>query len=91
MTHHIDAGQTLPDVAVVACGTWTAAFAIARKAGISITHLPAAGSEIAIPPDAPTRERVRKYLQSHNARPATAQADTKRMGVFDQTFNNTYI
>lgn len=91
MNHRIEAEQTLLDVAVVACGTWTAAFAIARKAGISITDLPDAGRVLTIPPDAPSRERVRKYLQSHNARPATAQADTKRMGIFDQTFNKTYI
>ncbi len=91
MTHRIDAGQNLLDVAVVACGTWTAAFAIAQKAGISITDVPAAGSVLEIPNDVPINQRVARYLQSHEARPATTQADTERMGIFNQVFNDTYL
>lgn len=83
-------GQTLADVAVQEYGSWEAMIAIAYKNGISMTEIPAAGTELTMP-DAVWNRTVQGYCKSNDVSPATARDMSGfRLRIFSAEFKDSF-
>lgn len=64
--------QSLFDLAIQEYGTIEAAIDIALFNDLSVTEILEAGTEIKLPPNAPTNQDILNYYHQHNLQPATA-------------------
>jgi len=83
-------GQTLADVAVQEFGSVEAMIAIAYKNNISMTEVPAAGTELVMP-DSTWNKSMQNYCKNNDVSPATARDQSGiHLRIFDERFNETF-
>lgn len=90
MNYTVKDGQTLADVAIQEYGTWEAMIAIAHKNGMSMTEVPAAGQDLAMP-DAVWNRTMENWCKSNGVSPATSRDGSRlRLGVFTEVFTKEF-
>lgn len=90
MKKMIKDGQTLADVAVQEFGSWEAMIAIAKENGVSMTEVPAPGTELAMP-DATWNKMMQNYCKDNDVSPATARdLSNIRLRIFDEEFTEEF-
>lgn len=90
MDYTVKDGQTLADIAIENFGSWEAMIEIGRQNGISMTELPDAGTELAMP-DAEWNRMMANWCKSNDVSPATARGGSRlRLGVFTEVFTKEF-
>ena len=90
MKQTVKDGQTLADVAIQEYGSWEAMIAIARENNVSMTEVPNAGTELAMP-DASWNRTMKNYCLNNDVSPATARDHGDvRLRIFDEEFNEPF-
>ena len=90
MKKMIKDGQTLADMAIQEFGSWEAMIAIARENNMSMTEVPDAGTELAMP-DATWNRTMQNYCRDNDVSPATARGQGNiRLRIFDEEFTEEF-
>ncbi|MBO5428055.1 MAG: LysM domain-containing protein [Prevotella sp.] len=90
MKQIIKDGQSLADVAVQEFGSWEAMIAIARQNGISMTEIPAVGTELTMP-DRVWNRTMQLYCRNNDVVPATANDQSGvRLKIFTSEFTEQF-
>ena len=83
-------GQTLADMAIQEFGSWEAMIAIAKENGVSMTDVPAPGTELTMP-DATWNHTMQNYCRDNDVSPATARDQSNiRLRIFDEEFTEEF-